>query len=164
MEPTKECVTRLTRELQNLQTHPVDGMVCVPDECSVILVHFAILGQEDTPFYGGVYRGEIRFPPDYPHSPPSITMATPSGRFEPNKNLCLSFTEYHKELWSPAWTLESLLVGFVSFMNDCSEEACRAIGGLQTPVGLKLQLATQSAQFNATDPVFCRVFPFLVED
>ena len=32
----------------------------------------------------------------------SICMLTPSGRFEPNTNLCLSMTDFHPESWSPS--------------------------------------------------------------
>jgi len=35
--------------------------------------------------------------------PPEIRMYTPSGRFEPNKPLCLSMSNYHPETWVPSW-------------------------------------------------------------
>ena len=31
----------------------------------------------------------------------SICMLTPSGRFVPNTNLCLSMTDFHPESWNP---------------------------------------------------------------
>ena len=40
-----------------------------------------------------------------------------TGRFQTNVRLCLSMSDYHPESWSPAWTLETLLVPAA----DCSE-------------------------------------------
>lgn len=50
--------------------------------------------------------------------PPSITMVTPSGRFQPNTRLCLSMSDYHPETWNPMWSVSSILSGLVSFMYD----------------------------------------------
>ena len=32
--------------------------------------------------------------------------------------LCLSISDYHPESWNPAWTVETILLGLVSFMVD----------------------------------------------
>ena len=52
-------------------------------------------------------------------------MYTPSGRFEVNKSICLTMTDFHQESWNPVWGLQTILVGFLSFMvragsGDCS--------------------------------------------
>jgi ubiquitin-conjugating enzyme E2 J2 len=48
-------------------------------------------------------------------------MYTPSGRFKVNQRICFSYSDFHPELWCPAWNIRTILVGLVSFMN--SEEA-----------------------------------------
>jgi ubiquitin-conjugating enzyme E2 J1 len=65
--------------------------------------HFTIRGPEDTEFAGGVYHGRIVLPSDYPFKPPGIMMLTPNGRFETHKKICLSASDFHPELWQPAW-------------------------------------------------------------
>jgi len=45
-------------------------------------------------------------------------MLTPSGRFTPNHVICTTFTSLHPEEWNPAWTVETILVGFLSFMTS----------------------------------------------
>lgn len=56
------------------------------------------------------------FPIEYPMKPPSILMFTPSGRFEVNKPICTSFSNYHPETWNPLWGVESIVIGLISFM------------------------------------------------
>jgi hypothetical protein len=65
--------------------------------------HFTIRGAEETDFAGGIYHGRILLPPEFPFKPPHIMFLTPSGRFETNTKVCLSFSAYHPELWQPAW-------------------------------------------------------------
>jgi len=45
-----------------------------------------------------------------------IQMYTPSGRFEPNKAICMSMSNYHPETWNPLWSVSSILRGLLSFM------------------------------------------------
>lgn len=35
-------------------------------------------------------------PEDYPFSPPKLRFFTPNGRFETNKDICTTFTNFHK--------------------------------------------------------------------
>lgn len=37
---------------------------------------------------------------DYPMAPPRLSFFTPSGRFEINERVCVSFSDYHPELWN----------------------------------------------------------------
>lgn len=41
-------------------------------------------------------------------SPPDIYFMTENGRYQTNKKICLNITSYHKESWSPAWTLRTM--------------------------------------------------------
>lgn len=68
-------------------------------------------------------------------------LLTPSGRFEINKRICLSMSDFHKEhgsqdsngeevkglalasfgpvrSWNPSWTVEKILIGLMSFMYE----------------------------------------------
>lgn len=44
-------------------------------------------------------------------------MITPSGRFQVDTRLCLSISDFHPDTWNPSWTVSTILMGLVSFMN-----------------------------------------------
>ena len=99
-------------------------------------------------YEGGVYYGRLQFKPDYPHSPPSIVMVTPSGRFKPETRLCLSLSDFHPESWSPAWSVSSILVGLLSFML----ENTITYGSIEASDDERRKLASTSLDFNKTLP------------
>eukprot|EP00971_Amphidinium_carterae_P241109 4786803-Amphidinium_carterae.2 len=113
----------------------------------VLLRHFVLHDlPDDTPYKGGWYHGKLIFPDNYPHAPPGIIMLTPSGRLEINRRICLSMSDYHPESWNPAWSIESILVGLVSFMID--ERDPRAVGVLNESSQTRVKLAASSPAFN----------------
>jgi len=60
-----------------------------------LLSRQVIEGSKGTPYEGGVYHGKLLFPKEYPLKPPGVMMLTPSGRFQPNRRLCLSMSDFH---------------------------------------------------------------------
>lgn len=112
----KTCVLRLKRELQALQKEPVENIVALPKSNNILEWHYVIIGPKNTPYEGGYYHGKLVFPLLYPNKPPSIYMITPNGRFQVNKRLCLSMSDYHPESWNPLWSISSILQGLLSFM------------------------------------------------
>lgn len=70
----------------------------------------------------GYYHGKLIFPSDFPFKPPRILMLTPSGRFATNTALCFSISDHHPESWNPTWTVSTIIMGIVSFMNDEREQ------------------------------------------
>jgi ubiquitin-conjugating enzyme E2 J2 len=109
---------RLRVEHVNLQKEPVPYAIASPRESNILEWRFIIKGTEGTDYDGGFYHGKLTFPPQYPMSPPSVMFMTPSGRFETNKRVCLSISDFHPETWSPLWTVGTILTGIVSFMNS----------------------------------------------
>ena len=71
--------------------------------------HFSVQGAPNSVYEKGVYHGRILLPRDYPLSPPHVQMLTPSGRFIPGHDICLSASSYHPESWTPRWTILSLI-------------------------------------------------------
>ena len=63
------------------------------------------------PYLGGKYHGILEFPETFPMKPPAIKMLTPSGRFELNRRICVSMSDFHIEQWNPSWTVEKILIG-----------------------------------------------------
>jgi ubiquitin-conjugating enzyme E2 J1 len=74
------------------------------------------MGPRDSEFEGGIYHGRIQLPSDYPFKPPSFMLLTPSGRFEIQKKICLSISNYHPEHWQPSWSVRTALVALIAFM------------------------------------------------
>ena len=62
--------------------------------------------------------GKVIFPKQYPMKPPSIMMVTESGRFAVDQKICLSISDFHPESWNPAWTVNTIIIGLVSFMTS----------------------------------------------
>merc|ERR1712096_520363 len=62
------------------------------------------------------YLGKIICPPEYPAKAPKITLITENGRFHTWKDgICLSISDYHGESWNPAWKVNQVVIGLVSF-------------------------------------------------
>lgn len=82
-------------------------------------------------------------------------MITPSGRFITDQRLCLSISDFHPELWNPAWTVSAILMAIMSFMN----EKTMTHGAMVSTDDQKIKLAKSSLEFNLNNPLFRRVFP-----
>ena len=74
---------RLFQEYRALSVDPPEGITAGPvNEDDLFLWECLILGPEGTPFAGGVFPAELKFPRDYPLMPP--TMKFTSDIFHPN--------------------------------------------------------------------------------
>jgi len=64
---------RLFHEYKNLTSFPPDGITAGPvSEDDIFLWEALIQGPDGTPFEGGVYPAELKFPKDYPLNPPTM--------------------------------------------------------------------------------------------
>lgn len=64
---------RLLQEYRALTNNPPDGITAGPiSEDDLLHWECLIQGPEDTPFEGGVFPAELKFPKDYPLAPPSM--------------------------------------------------------------------------------------------
>jgi ubiquitin-conjugating enzyme E2 J2 len=156
---SKEAIRRLNREFKDMSMSPPDNILAAPEPGNMLRWHFVILGPDGTPYEGGVYHGLMIFPTTYPRSPPEFRMLTPSGRFEVNKPLCLSMSNFHPETWSPAWSVATMLLGLLSFMLETEVTTGSIVSSTQE----KVALAAASCEYNEKDELFCELFPYLVE-
>ncbi|KAI2989598.1 hypothetical protein CBS147345_10613 [Aspergillus niger] len=120
---------RLLKESADLQTNPSPYFHAAPvSESNLFDWHFTLLGPPPpSPYAGGIYHGRITLPPTYPLRPPSFRFLTPSGRFEVNREICLSISGHHEETWQPAWGIRTALIALRSFMDG---DAKGQVGGL----------------------------------
>ncbi|GIY72634.1 ubiquitin-conjugating enzyme E2 J2 [Caerostris darwini] len=151
---------RLKQDYMRIMKDPVPYVKAHPLNSNILEWHFAVIGPEDTPYNGGVYHGKLIFPSEFPFKPPSIYMITPNGRFKCNTRLCLSISDFHPDTWNPAWSVSTILTGLLSFMVEKNP----TLGSIETSDYEKKLLATRSLEFNLRDPIFCELFPDLVED
>lgn len=141
---------RIKADIRELSIDPSDQYYAAPLETDMFEWHFTIRGPADTEFAGGVYHGKILLPPEYPFKPPNIVFLTPSGRFETNVKVCLSFSAHHPELWQPAWGIRLILEAIISFLPTPADGA---IGALDWTKEERAKLAKESVKFHC--PVCC---------
>lgn len=152
-------VRRLKREYQSLVKSPVDNIEAAPLETNILEWHYVLRGTSGTPYEGGFYHGLLKFPPQYPWKPPSVIMLTPSGRFKPNRKLCLSMSDFHPESWNPMWSVSTILTGLYSFMLESAPTS----GSMEASPAQRRKYAAQSLEFNCKDKNFCALFPHYVD-
>jgi len=64
---------RLFQEYKSLLTNPPDGITAGPvSEDDLFVWEALIQGPEGTPFEGGIFPAELKFPKDYPLNPPKM--------------------------------------------------------------------------------------------
>ena len=100
-----------------LKRKSLENFVAQPLPTNIYEWHFIIFGLTDCPYEGGFYHGTLSFPKEYPFKPPRIKMLTPSGRFAVNTAICMSFSDFHPELWCSNWGVSTIVIGLISFMN-----------------------------------------------
>lgn len=96
---SKGAEQRLKKEYKRLQEDPLPSLIAAPKPSDYLEWHFVLQGINDTPYANGHYHGKLKFPSSYPFAPPSIMLITPSGRFETNKRICFSMSDFHPEQW-----------------------------------------------------------------
>ena len=79
------------------------------------------MGPEKSPYEGGIFFLDIHLPTDYPFKPPSCKFTT--RVYHPNINanggICISI---FKTEWSPALTIEKVLISISSLLTDPNPE------------------------------------------
>ncbi|KAL9128928.1 MAG: hypothetical protein Q9217_002482 [Psora testacea] len=134
-------IKRILKEAQELRAHPDPTLYAAPLESNLFEWHFTLRGPPSTPYSTGVYHGRIILPPTYPLRPPSFRFLTPSGRFEVNREICLSISGHHEETWQPAWGIRTALWALRAFMEG---DAKGQVGGMEMPKAERERLAGES--------------------
>lgn len=133
---------RILREASELASQPSPDYHAAPLETDLFEWHFTLRGPPSpSPFENGIYHGRIILPPAYPLKPPSFRFLTPTGRFEVNREICLSISGHHEETWQPAWGIRTALVAIRSFMDT---DAKGQLGGMDASDEVRRRLAAQS--------------------
>ena len=140
-----------------LKRKDLENFIAAPSPSNIFDWHFCIFGLKDCPYEGGYYHGTLSFPKEYPFKPPRIKMLTPSGRFATNTPICMSFSDFHPEMWSSNWGVSTIVIGLISFMN--TEEM--TTGGMRASHSHRCTYARDSIAFNLNklkNPKFTEIF------
>lgn len=134
-------VKRITSELRDQHKNPSPNFTAEPLENDLFDWHFTLRGPNDSVYSEGIYHGRLILPLSYPLKPPKFLMFNHSGRFEVGREICMSNTSFHPDLWQPAWTIRTILEGLISFFP---EETEGAIGALKANDETRRALALNS--------------------
>lgn len=108
---------RIAKELENLKSDPPANCSAGPLDDDIFHWQATLMGPLESPYEGGVFIMNIKFPGDYPFKPPKVTFETKI--FHPNINssggICLDIL---KEQWSPALTISKVLLSICSLLCD----------------------------------------------
>lgn len=143
MSPTIRRLMKEATELSASSPSPSPHFCAHPvSDSNLFDWHFTIAGPPaPSPYANGIYHGRIVLPPQYPLRPPSFRFLTPSGRFEVNREICLSISGHHEETWQPAWGIRTALTAIRSFMDG---NAKGQIGGLDATDEVRRMWAEKS--------------------
>ena len=113
---------RIQKELIDLGKDPPTNCSAGPlDEKDQFTWQATIMGPDDSPYAGGVFFLNIRFPTDYPFKPPKVAFTTRIYHCNVNSNgsICLDIL---KDQWSPALTISKVLLSISSLMTDANPD------------------------------------------
>jgi len=134
------------QEARELANDPCTDYSARPLEDDIFEWHCTLRGPSGTEFEGGLYHFRILLPAEYPFRPPSLMMLTPNGRFELNTKICISFTNYHEEMWQPAWGVRTAIIGLQGFF-PLKGQAAAGVGSIEYPVSERKRLAALSREW-----------------
>ncbi|ODA83829.1 hypothetical protein RJ55_02345 [Drechmeria coniospora] len=140
-------IRRILREAAEISSSPSADYVAEPLESDLFEWHFTLRGPPNSAFSQGIYHGRIILPSTYPLRPPSFRFTTPNGRFEANREICLSISGHHEETWQPAWGIRTAIVALRSFMET---SARGQLGGLESPDSVRRRFAQESTAFRCS--------------
>jgi len=138
--PESHAALLLRKQLRDLTRNPVDGFSAgLVDECNIFEWQVSVMGPPDTLYEGGFFNCILKFPKDYPNSPPEARFT--SDMWHPNVykdgRVCISIlhnpgddpTGYEdaSERWSPVHTVETIMISIISMLSSPNDESAANI-------------------------------------
>lgn len=121
----------LMLEFKSLQEEPVEGFrVKIANEDNLFEWEVVLFGPPRTLYEGGYFKAGMKFPPDYPYSPPSVKFLTKvwHPNVYENGDLCISILhppiddpqsgELPCERWNPTQNVRTILLSVISLLNE----------------------------------------------
>lgn len=110
---------RLEKEMieLELEDHPTNISFGPVSDHNILEWQGIVIGQLETPFEGGIFKLSIEFPIDYPFSPPDIKFQTKVYHPNIDKHGRINI-DILRENWSPALTIEKLMLTICSVLHN----------------------------------------------
>lgn len=122
---SKDSIKRIISDIIEFQKDTPDNIYIDVDKTNIESMKALIVGPKATPYEDGYYFFDIKFPKNYPHSPPKVQLKTIDGKIRLNPNLyacgkvCLSILgTWSGPSWTSALTLKSVLLSIQTLMNE----------------------------------------------
>ena len=124
---SKDSINRLLKDVKHIIKNPLieNGIYYIHDDTDMLKGYALIIGPEDTPYFGGNYFFELKYPYDYPHSPPKVTYCTNGDnvRFNPNLykcgKVCVSLLNtWRGDQWTSCQTISTVLLTLCTLLCD----------------------------------------------
>uniref|UniRef100_A0A8C4QIW3 Ubiquitin conjugating enzyme E2 R2 n=1 Tax=Eptatretus burgeri TaxID=7764 RepID=A0A8C4QIW3_EPTBU len=141
----------LLLELKGLQEEPMEGFaITLVDESDLYNWEVAIFGPPNTLYEGGYFKAQMKFPKDYPYSPPTFRFLTKMWHpnIYENGDVCISILhppvddpqsgELPSERWNPTQSVSLSHAGCIAciyFRIWRKQDACLPSGNVMLDAG-----------------------------
>jgi len=138
MSGEKRASAQLMKDFNDLKKHPVEGFaVDLVKDSDIFTWEIHIQGPPQTFYEGGAFRAILKFPSDFPYTPPKLTFT--SDVWHPNVywgstkagEVCISILhppggnpeapdecESDSERWNPAHSVTTIILSVISMLSD----------------------------------------------
>jgi len=119
----------LQNQFKKIQSEPVEGVALELHEESLFEWKVYIEGPTETDYAGGIFQLLMKFPQDYPMSPPTVTFLSDfwHPNVYPDGKVCISILhppgvdemsgELPEERWLPTQTVATILLSIISLLS-----------------------------------------------
>ncbi|XP_054756483.1 ubiquitin-conjugating enzyme E2 R2-like [Lytechinus pictus] len=128
---TTSALRALRAELIKLSKEPVEGFIVKANDENLFDWEVAIFGPPGTLYEGGYFKAIMKFPHDYPYSPPTFRFLTKMWHpniYENSGDVCISILhppvadeqsgELPSERWNPTQNVRTILLSVISLLNE----------------------------------------------
>lgn len=102
-----------------------EGIYLWIDKTNIFQQYALIMGPANTPYFGGYFFFDIKYPSDYPKNPPTVNLLTINNKVRFNPNLyeggkvCLSILgTWAGPSWKPIMNIRLVLLSIRSLMGE----------------------------------------------
>jgi len=140
---------RLLADLREIRRAPLRSVSALPLDDDIFTWHCNLAGPSESPYEGGIFHIELKFPPSYPGDPPSATIFSPvNGLPHPHihgNRICMDllgdYQGYFEDLdrekkrkkkhgaprnciptgWSSAYSVQTILLQLQTFLDELDD-------------------------------------------